>query len=201
MASPADAPEDNDEEEGVNLEDTFNDLVGDERSGLDDLTYSSDEDDDDYDDDMDEEACQIEYSNVMNVRHGRRQTNFIPGGPKPPTYDGMSAAEKVLAKKEYTKECKKYTDGLRMKRLKDQNKEYEPESFSGCLALVLQPMSDVQSVASKLITPSLTKRFWQCMLPKRPTSEGSTFFAREVIFVISGVRGQDFLWLLVTRSV
>ena len=70
MASPADAPEDNDEEEGVNLEDTFNDLVGDERSGLDDLTYSSDEDNDDYDNNMDEEARQIEYSDVMNVRHG-----------------------------------------------------------------------------------------------------------------------------------
>ncbi len=143
-ASPADAPEDNDEEEGVNLEDMFKDLVGDERSGLDDLTYSSDKDDDDYDDNMDEEARQIEYSDVMNVRHGQRQTYFIPGGPKPPTYNGMSAAEKVLAKKEYTKERKKYTDGLRIKRLKDQNKEYEPESFSGCLALVLRPMSDVQ---------------------------------------------------------
>jgi hypothetical protein len=69
-ASPADAPEDNDEEEGVNLEDTFNNLVGDERSGLDDLSYSSAKDDDDYDDNMDEEACQIEYFNVMNVRHG-----------------------------------------------------------------------------------------------------------------------------------
>ncbi len=56
----------------------------------------------------------------------------------------MSAAAKVLAKKEYTKERKKYTDGLQMKRLKDQNEEYEPESFSGCLALVLRPMSDVQ---------------------------------------------------------
>jgi hypothetical protein len=49
----------------------------------------------------------------------------------------MSAAEKVLAKKEYTKERKKCTDGLQMKRLKDQNKDYEAESFSGCLTLVL----------------------------------------------------------------
>jgi hypothetical protein len=55
----------------------------------------------------------------------------------------MSAVEKVLAKKEYTKERKKYTDRLRMKRLKDQNKDYEAESFSGCLTLVLRPMSDV----------------------------------------------------------
>ncbi len=77
-ASPADAPEDNDKEKGVNLEDTFNDLVGDERCGLDDLTYSSDEEDVDYDDNMDEEARQIEYFDIMNVRHGQRQTNFIP---------------------------------------------------------------------------------------------------------------------------
>jgi len=39
---------------------------------------------------------------------------------------------------------KKYTDGLRMKRLKENNEEYKPESFSGHLALVLQPMTDVQ---------------------------------------------------------
>ncbi len=37
----------------------------------------------------------------------------------------------------------KYTDGLRMKCLKDQNDDYEAESFSGCLTTVLQPMSDV----------------------------------------------------------
>ncbi len=69
-APPADALEDNDEEEGGNLEDTFNDLVGEERSGLYDLSYSSAEDDKDYDDNMEEEACQIEYSNSNNVRHG-----------------------------------------------------------------------------------------------------------------------------------
>ena len=31
-----------------------------------------------------------------------------------------------------------------MKRLKENHDEYEPESFSGCLALVLRPMTDVQ---------------------------------------------------------
>jgi len=31
-----------------------------------------------------------------------------------------------------------------MKRLKENNEEYEPESSSGCLALVLRPMTDVQ---------------------------------------------------------
>jgi hypothetical protein len=68
-ASPANALEDDEEEEGVNLEDTFNDLVGEERSGLDDLSCSSAKDDEDYDDNMEEEACQIEYSNSNNVCH------------------------------------------------------------------------------------------------------------------------------------
>jgi hypothetical protein len=55
-ASPADALEDDDKEEGINLKDTFNDLVGEERSGLDDLSYSSAEVDKDYDNDMEEAA-------------------------------------------------------------------------------------------------------------------------------------------------
>ena len=131
-ASPIDTLEDDDEEEeGVNLEDMFNNLVGEERSGLDDLSYSSDEDDKDYDDNTEEEACQIQYSDSSNVRHGRRQTNFIPGGPELPSYNGMNEGEKVLTKKECKKEHKAYTDMLRMKRLKDQNDDYKAESFSG----------------------------------------------------------------------
>ena len=136
-ASPADALEDDEEEEGVNLKGTLNDLVGEERSGLDDLSYSSAEDDEDYDDNMEEAARQIEYSDSNRVRHGQRQTNFIPGGPKPPSYDGMNAVEQVMAKQEYQKERKKNTDGLRMKGLQDQNNNYNAEAFSGCLTLVL----------------------------------------------------------------
>jgi hypothetical protein len=140
-ADPSNAMEDFDEEE----EEWFTDLVGGKRSGLDDLSYSSlADDDEDYNDGMEEEARRIEYSDGNNNRHGRRQTNFIPGGPKPPIYDGMSATEMVFAKSEFRKVCKKYTDGLRIKRLKENNEEYEPESFSGCLALFLQPMADVQ---------------------------------------------------------
>ena len=69
---------------------------------------------------------------------------MIPGGPIPPSYDGMSAAEMAFAKSEFKKVRKKYTDALRMKRLKENHDEYEPESFSGCLALGLRPMTDVQ---------------------------------------------------------
>jgi hypothetical protein len=86
---------------------------------------------------MEEEAHRIEYSDSNMVRHGPHQTNLIPGGPKPPPYDGMSAPEMVFAKSEFKKVRKKYTDGLQMKQLKENNEEYEPESFSGCLALVL----------------------------------------------------------------
>jgi hypothetical protein len=127
----------------VNLKDTFDDLVRNKKSALDDLSYSSNEGNNDYDDDMDEEAILIEYSDVKNVRDGQRQTNFILGRPKPPTYSGINAVERALAKAEYTKKGKQYTDGLQMKQLHDNNVDYEPESFSGCSALVLRPMFEV----------------------------------------------------------
>ena len=93
---------------------------------------------------MEEEALWIEYSDRNNFRHGRRQTNFIPGGPKPHIYNGMSVTEMAFAKSEFRKVRKKYTDGLQIKRLKENNEEYELESFSGCLSLFLWPMADVQ---------------------------------------------------------
>jgi hypothetical protein len=137
--------EDNTSGDGrVNLEDTFDDLVGNKKSGLDDLSYSSDEDNKDYDNNMEEEAHLIENSDVKNVCNGQRQTNFIPGGPKPFTYSGMNAVEKALAKAEYTKKRKQYTDGLQMKQLHNNNVDYQPESFSSCLALVLRSMLEVQ---------------------------------------------------------
>ena len=40
---------------------------------------------------------------------------------------------------------KKYTDGLRIKRLREiVHEEYIPESYSGCLSPFLRPMADVQ---------------------------------------------------------
>ncbi len=105
--------EDSISEDGhVNLEYKFDDLMGNEESDLNDLSYSSDKNDEDYDDDMEEEARLIECSDVKNVHDGQRQTNFIPGGPKPPIYSGMNAVEKALAKAEYTKKRKRYTYGL-----------------------------------------------------------------------------------------
>ena len=107
-ASPANTLEDNDdeEEEGVSLKGTFKDLVGEDTSALDDLSYSSAEDNKDYDDNLEMTARRIEYSDSNRVRHGRWQTNFIPGGPKPPKYDGMNEVEKVMAKQEYKRERK-----------------------------------------------------------------------------------------------
>ena len=127
-ADPSDAmddDDDDDEEERISVG-SFNDLVGVKTSGLDDLGYSSDDDDEDYDDGMDKEARRIEYSDSKTYRPGRCQTNLIPGGPIPPSYDGMSAAEMAFAKSELKKVRKKYTDALRMKRLKENHDEHEP---------------------------------------------------------------------------
>ena len=99
-AADDDDEEEDDDEEG----ERFIDLLGEKTSGLDDLCYSDndeDYDDEEYDDGMDEEARRIDYSDRNNVRHGRRQTNFIPGGPKPPIYDGMTKEEMSVVKTEY----------------------------------------------------------------------------------------------------
>ena len=70
-ASPANTLEDDDEEEeGINLKGTFNDLVGEDTSGLDDLSYSSAEDNEDYDDNMEKTVHRIEYSDSNRVCHG-----------------------------------------------------------------------------------------------------------------------------------
>ena len=90
-------------------------------SGLDDLSCLSAKDDEDYDGNIELAARQIEYSDSNPVRHGRWQTNFIPGGPKQPLYNGTSATEKVTVKQEYKRVRKTNTDRLRLKRLKEQN--------------------------------------------------------------------------------
>jgi hypothetical protein len=56
---------------------------------------------------MEKTARQIEYSYRNGVSHGRRQTNFIPGGPKPPKYNGMNDVEKAMAKQVF--ECPRGT--------------------------------------------------------------------------------------------
>ena len=50
-----------------------------------------------------------------------------------------------MAKQEYKRERKKITDGLRLKRLKEQIDNFDPEEFSGCLTLGLCTMVDVQN--------------------------------------------------------
>jgi len=119
----------------------FNDLIGATTCGLEDLNYSSYDDDDDYHQEI---ARLIEYSDATKVTHGQRQTNIICGDPQPPDYLGMNSAELAEAKKEYKRKRKRYTYGLRMKHLNNQNKDIEPDSFTRCLFLSLQPMTDVR---------------------------------------------------------
>jgi len=56
----------------------------------------------------------------------------------------MNEVEKAMVKQEYKRERKKITDGLRIKRLKEQNENYDAEEFSGFLTLGLRTMVDVQ---------------------------------------------------------
>jgi hypothetical protein len=139
------ANEDGSSKEGVeDLNKAFDNLVGVKTSSLDDLDYSSNDNDNNYFQEIKDEVHLIKYSDAK-VCHGQRQTNIIPGGPKPPNYSGMSNAELAEAKKEYKRERKRYTDGLRMKHLNAQNDSFEPDSFTGCLSPTLQPMTEVIS--------------------------------------------------------
>ena len=125
---------------------------------------------------MEEEACRIDYSDSNKVRYGHCQTNFIPGGPKPPLYDGMSAKEMVFAKSEFKKVCNKYTDRLQMKHLKENNEEYEPEFFSGCLALVLRLMTDVQKGRLEVNHTFSDKEILSMRIAKEANLQGVNFF-------------------------
>jgi len=166
-ADPSDAMEDDDDDDDEEriLGSTLHDLVGGKRSGLDDLGYSSDDDDEDYNNGIEEEACRIEYSDSNKVQYGRRQTNFIPGGPKPPPFDGMSATEMVFAKSEFKEVRKKYTDRLQMKRLKENNE-------AGCLALVLRPMTDVQKGSLEVNHTFLDKEILSMRVAKEANLRG-----------------------------
>jgi hypothetical protein len=58
-------------DEGVkNLNKAFQDLAGLKTSGLDNLDYSSDDNDDDYFQEIKDEAHFIEYSDAKKVNHG-----------------------------------------------------------------------------------------------------------------------------------
>jgi hypothetical protein len=69
--SREDFPGEDSSDEGVeNLNKAFQDLVGLKISGLDDLDYSSDDNDNDYFQEIEDEARFIEYSDAKKVNHG-----------------------------------------------------------------------------------------------------------------------------------
>ncbi len=101
----------------------------------------------------------FKYITRNGVSHGRRQTTFIPGGPKPPNYDGLNDEEKEMAKQEYKRKRTKFTDEMRMERVKDQNDNFDPEAFSGCLKNGLRTMEEVQNFRLEVSHTFRTKRF------------------------------------------
>ena len=124
---------------------------------------------------MEKIARRIEYSDSNHVRHGRRQTNFIPGGPKPSKKCGMNEVEKVMAKQEYKKELKKITDGLRIKWLKEHNENYDAEEFSGCSTLGLHTMMDVQKCRLKVNHTFPNKKILVLRVAKEANLRGINF--------------------------
>ena len=114
----------------------------------DELLYSDDNElDASFEEVLDEVARQIEYSDPKKVNHGRRRTKLIAGGPQQPDYAGMNAVEQDMAKAEFQKKQKAYSNKCRHTRLKG-NVDLDVLSkgtYSGCLHPSLRPMSDVES--------------------------------------------------------
>jgi hypothetical protein len=80
-----------------------------------------------------------------------------------------------------------------MKRLKDQNDDYEAESFSGCLTLVLLPMSDVHKCCLEVNLIFPDKEILAMRVAKEANLRGINFVCAQSDLRISSVRVQDFL--------
>ena len=93
---------------------------------------------------MDEVARVIEYSDPKHIRHGRRQTTAIMGGPVRPSYEGMTVTEKQFAKDEYKRKRKAYTNQKQAKRLKEAALHTEYVQYTGCLHPTLRTMAKVE---------------------------------------------------------
>jgi hypothetical protein len=105
-----------------------------------------------------------------------------------------------MAKQEYKRERKTITDGLRLKRLKDQNENFDAEGFSGCLTLGLRTMVDVQKCRLEVNHTFPDKEILVLRVAEEANLRGINFVCT-LICVISNVLGQDFVLLLVTRSI
>jgi len=69
---------------------------------------------------LDDVARLIEDSDPKKVNHGRRRTTLIAGGPQQPDYAGMNAVERDLAKAEFQKKRKAYSDACRSRNTKKE---------------------------------------------------------------------------------
>ncbi len=95
---------------------------------------------------LDEVARVIKYSDPKKIKHGRRRTTVIVGGPAPPDYTGMTAGEKDNAKAEYEVKQKAYADQCHCKWLKG-NVAFDSAAvarYTGCLHPTLRQMSKVE---------------------------------------------------------
>jgi hypothetical protein len=138
--------------EGYNEGDTVNEMKGkgvyksDEREEDDELSVDSlffDEVDDMED---------LSYYRDPSDPKSKRGRQRIQGGPEPPNYEGMTKASADLAKAEYTKLRRKFTDSLANKARKDNSKrilngdiEVEANMYSGNCSMKLRAMGDVES--------------------------------------------------------
>jgi hypothetical protein len=84
-----------------------------ERATVVPFQYSDDNYDHLYDEVIDEDEKRIENSDSnKRVKVGRGRVDLISGGPSPPNYDGMTAAEADNAKKRYSIDLQKFREEL-----------------------------------------------------------------------------------------
>jgi len=93
-----------------------------------------------------------------------------------------------MAKQEYKRERKKFTDVLRLRRLKDQNNNFNPEEFSGCLTLGLCTMLDVQNCRLEVNHTFPNKEILVLRVAEEANLRGINFVCSQINFKCTGPR-------------
>jgi hypothetical protein len=141
----------------------------------DSLFYSSKENKE-FERKLEEVARVIKYLDPKHIRHGRRQTTAIMGGPVRPNYEGMTVMEKQFAKDEYEHKRKVYTNQKRAKRLKEAALHTEYVEYTGCLHPTLQTMVEAEKSRLKVGQTFPNKELLKLHVAKEANCRGINFY-------------------------
>jgi hypothetical protein len=126
---------------------------------------------------LDEVARIIKYLDPKRILHGCCRTTRILGGQMYPNYQGMAVMEKKIAKDEYEKKRKAFTDQQRAKRLKEAAPNTEKvESFTGCFHPTLRTISEVEKSRLKVGHTFPSKEILKLRVAKEANNRSVHFY-------------------------